>query len=155
MKINGEEETYKKENLKFSYRFSSIPKNQIIVEAKFKFERGNINDINYKKIEASNERKNKQPLTFRSAGSIFKNPNANTAAGYLIDKANLKGTRIGDAEISEKHANFIINHGNASSSDVLQLIKIIKKTIKNKFNINLNLEVKLIGFDKQELGDLV
>ena len=155
MKINGEEETYKKENLKFSYRFSSIPKNQIIVEAKFKFETGNINDINYKKIEASNQRKNKQPLTFRSAGSIFKNPNSNTAAGYLIDQANLKGTRIGDAEISEKHANFIINHGNASSSDVLELIKIIKKTVNNKFNINLNLEVKLIGFDKQELDDLV
>ena len=73
------------------------------------------------------------------------------AAGYLIDKSNLKGTRIGDAEISTKHANFIINHGKASSNDILKLIKIIKNTVKQNFNINLELEVNLLGFNDNEL----
>ena len=82
---------------------------------------------------------------------IFKNPNSKLAAGYLIDQANLKGTRIGDAEISIKHANFIINHGNASSNNVLELIKIIKNKIKEQFDIDLKLEVKLLGFNKHEL----
>ena len=69
----------------------------------------------------------------------------------VIDQANLKGTRIGDAEISIKHANFIINHGNASSNNVLELIKIIKNKIKEQFDIDLKLEVKLLGFNKHEL----
>ena len=73
------------------------------------------------------------------------------AAGYLIDKADLKGVRIGDAEISTKHANFIINHGYASSDNILELIKIIKREVLNKFKINLELEVKLMGFNDSEL----
>ena len=151
MKIDGTEKTYKKEDLDFSYRFSSIPKDEIIIEANFKFELGDIDSINTQKKQASMSRKNNQPLKFRSAGSIFKNPNSKLAAGYLIDQANLKGTRIGDAEISIKHANFIINHGNASSDNVLELIKIIKNKIKEQFDIDLKLEVKLLGFNKHEL----
>ena len=151
MKIDGTEKTYKKEDLDFSYRFSSIPKDEIIIEANFKFELGDIDSINTQKKQASMSRKNNQPLKFRSAGSIFKNPNSKLAAGYLIDQANLKGTRIGDAEISIKHANFIINHGNASSNNVLELIKIIKNKIKEQFDIDLKLEVKLLGFNKHEL----
>ena len=73
------------------------------------------------------------------------------AAGYLIDKSNLKGIRIGNAEISTKHANFIINHGNASSNDILKLIKMIKTTVKKNFDIDLELEVKLLGFYDNEL----
>ena len=126
--------------------FSSIPKNEIIVEANFKFELGNINNINDQKIEASNQRKNKQPLKFRSAGSIFKNPSSNLAAGYLIDQAGLKGSRIGDAEISTKHANFFINHGKAKAKDIVDLIKLAKKTVFEKFDINLELEIKTLGF---------
>ena len=154
IKMDGTEKKYRKEDLEFSYRFSSIPKNEIIVEANFKFELGNINNINDQKVEASNQRKNKQPLKFRSAGSIFKNPSSDLAAGYLIDKSNLKGIRIGDAEISTKHANFIINHGTASSDNVLELIKLIKNTVKEKFNIDLKLEIKLLGFNKKELKGL-
>ena len=73
------------------------------------------------------------------------------AAGYLIDKSNLKGIRIGNAEISTKHANFIINHGDASSNDILKLIKMIKTTVKKNFDIDLELEVKLLGFYDNEL----
>ena len=73
-------------------------------------------------------------MKFRSAGSVFKNPK-NFAAGYLIDKAGLKGTKIGDAEISTHHANFFINHGNASSNDILSLIRLARKKVKEKFDI--------------------
>ena len=151
IEMDGTDKIYNKKDLEFSYRFSSIPKNEIVVEANFKFELGDIDNIQDKKIEASNQRKEKQPLKFRSAGSIFKNPSSKIAAGYLIDKANLKGMRVGDAEISIKHANFIINHGKASSNEVLKLIKIIKNKVKEQFNINLKLEIKLLGFNDKEL----
>ena len=149
--LDGKEKIYSKEDLDFSYRHSSIPKDEIVVEAKFKFKFGKLDEIKVQKEKASQSRRINQPLQFRSAGSIFKNPNSKTAAGYLIDQANLKGMRIGDAEISKKHANFIVNHGNASSNNILELIKIIKKEVLNKFKIDLKLEVKLIGFDSIEL----
>ena len=149
--LDGEEKIYSKEDLDFAYRHSSIPKNEIVVEANFKFKVGNLDEIKIKKEKASQSRRTNQPLQFRSAGSIFKNPNTKIAAGYLIDQANLKGTRIGDAEISKKHANFIINHGNASSNDILELIKIIKKKVLVQFKINLELEVKLMGFSNVDL----
>lgn len=151
LNLSGEEKIYKKEDLKFSYRYSSIPNEEIIVEAKFKFEKGNISNIKNRKKEVSKKRKENQPLKFRSAGSIFKNPSFDVAAGYLIDQTNLKGTRVGDAEISTKHANFIVNHGKASSSDILELIKIAKSKVREKFNINLDLEIKLLGFNNHEL----
>ena len=149
--LNGNEKIYKKEDINFSYRFSSISKTDIVIEAKFKFKKGNLSNIIKNRSSASQKRRNNQPLQFRSAGSIFKNPKSDMAAGYLIDKSNLKGTRIGDAEISTKHANFIINHGKASSNDILKLIKIIKNTVKKNFNINLELEVNLLGFNNNEL----
>ena len=77
------------------------------------------------------------------------------AAGYLIDKTGLKGTSHGGASISEKHANFIVNMGGATAADVFYLIKLAKEKVATKFNINLELEVKLIGFPKtmtQEIG---
>ena len=149
--LDGKEKIYSKEDLNFSYRNSSIPRDEIVVEASFKFQIGKLDEIKIKKEKASQSRRSNQPLQFRSAGSIFKNPNAKTAAGYLIDQANLKGIRIGDAEISKKHANFIVNHGSASSDNILELIKIIKKEVLNKFKINLELEVELMGFDGNEL----
>jgi len=149
--LDGQEKTYKKNDLNFSYRYSSILETEIVVEAQFKFKVGDLNEINDGKSKASKSRRKSQPLQFRSAGSIFKNPNSNQAAGYLIDQANLKGTRIGDAEISTKHANFIINHGKASSKDILKLIKLIKSKVKNQFDVDLKLEVKLLGFNSQEL----
>jgi UDP-N-acetylmuramate dehydrogenase len=149
--LDGNEKIYKKEDINFSYRFASIAKTDIVIEAQFKFKKGNLSNIIKNRSSASQKRRNNQPLQFRSAGSIFKNPKSDMAAGYLIDKSNLKGTRIGDAEISTKHANFIINHGKASSNDILKLIKIIKNTVKQNFNINLELEVNLLGFNDNEL----
>jgi len=95
--------------------------------------------------EYAQKRKNTQPLEYASAGCIFKNI-PGKGAGRLIDQAGLKGTKIGQAMVSEKHANFIINLGNAKSEDVIKLIKLVKKTIKEKYNINLEEEIKYLGF---------
>ena len=99
-------------------------------------------------------RKDTQPLKYRSAGSVFKNPSKEKSAGMLIDKAGLKGLTIGDAQISEKHANFFINKGNAKASDMLMLIKKAKNKVKDKFNVDMDLEVKLMGFEKREIDSL-
>ncbi|MBI45349.1 MAG: UDP-N-acetylenolpyruvoylglucosamine reductase [Candidatus Marinimicrobia bacterium] len=143
--MEGKIKTYKNNDIDFAYRSSSFPKNELLVSAVFKCNKGNKNTIKNKKMDASKLRKKNQPLKYRSAGSIFKNPSQDLAAGYLIDKAGLKGKRIGGAQISEKHANFIINIDNASSNDVISLIELVKKEIKLKFNIKLELEIKILG----------
>ena len=142
---NGKIKFYNKKDISFSYRNSTFPENEILLDANFILNKGVKKDIIKKKKEVSLKRKTTQPLKYRSAGSIFKNPSSNLAAGYLIDKSGLKGLRIGDAEISKKHANFIINHGSAKSHEIYKLIKIIKNKVNQKFKIRLKLEIKLIG----------
>ena len=143
--MDGNQKKYYKDDIDFSYRFSTFPDNEIITKSRFKFFIGKSDVIKKVKLESSNKRKKSQPLKFRSAGSIFKNPNKSIAAGYLIDQAGLKGCSKGDAEISTKHANFIINKGSASYKDVLFLIDFVRKKVRSKFDINLELEVKLIS----------
>ena len=99
-------------------------------------------------------RKDTQPLKYRSAGSVFKNPSKENPAGMLIDKAGLKGLTIGGAQISEKHANFFINKENAKANDMLMLIKKAKNMVKEKFDVDMNLEVKLMGFEEGEIDSL-
>ncbi|MBW2740126.1 MAG: UDP-N-acetylmuramate dehydrogenase [Deltaproteobacteria bacterium] len=91
------------------------------------------------------ERKERQPAGLHSAGCFFKNPLSGKTAGDLIDLAGLKGKSIGGAEISLKHANFIINRNKASASDILALIELVRVTVSKKFNINLEPEVKIVG----------
>jgi len=91
------------------------------------------------------KRKATQPLDYPSAGCIFKNP-LNRNAGYLIEQCGLKGKKIGQAMISEKHANFIINLDGAKARDVLSLIKLIKEDVKKRFNIELEEEIEYVGF---------
>ena len=146
MTLEGNIKSYTRGEIEFSYRHSTFPKNEILLDATFKCKKGNPDQILQDRKVASDGRKSNQPLKFRSAGSIFKNPSDTLAAGYLIDKVGLKGTKKGGAVISEKHANFIVNMGNATAADVLHLIKLAKKYVIKKFNINLELEVKLIGF---------
>ena len=154
MTIEGDTKSYKKGEIEFSYRHSTFPKNEILLEATFQCKRGKPADILKDRKVASGGRKSNQPLKFRSAGSIFKNPSDSLAAGYLIDKTGLKGTERGGAAISEKHANFIVNMGDATAADVLYLIKLAKKYVAKKFHINLELEVKLIGFPKSMTQDI-
>lgn len=154
MTIEGDTKSYKKGEIEFSYRHSTFPKNEILLEATFQCKRGKPAEILKDRKVASEGRKSNQPLKFRSAGSIFKNPSDSLAAGYLIDKTGLKGTERGGAAISEKHANFIVNMGDATAADVLYLIKLAKKYVAKKFHINLELEVKLIGFPKSMTQDI-
>ena len=154
MTIEGDTKSYKKGEIEFSYRHSTFPKNEILLEATFQCKRGKPAEILKDRKVASDGRKSNQPLRFRSAGSIFKNPSDSLAAGYLIDKTGLKGTERGGAAISEKHANFIVNMGDATAADVLYLIKLAKKYVAKKFHINLELEVKLIGFPKSMTQDI-
>ena len=154
MTVEGDTKSYKKGEIEFSYRHSTFPKNEILLEATFQCKRGKPAEILKDRKVASDGRKSNQPLKFRSAGSIFKNPSDSLAAGYLIDKTGLKGTERGGAAISEKHANFIVNMGDATAADVLYLIKLAKKYVAKKFHINLELEVKLIGFPKSMTQDI-
>ena len=153
--INSKSEIQKiqKKDLNFSYRQSSFNKDDILLSAKFNLKKADKDIIKENFIEAQSGRKKSQPLNKRSAGSLFKNPK-NNSAGKLLDEAGLKGFSIGDAKISEKHANFFINDGDATSKDMLMLIKKAHKEVKDKFNINLSLEVKLMGFDANEIEGL-
>ena len=148
---NGEIKKLYPDDIEFKYRYSSFSSNEFILSAKFKLNKASRTEINRKKIIASRGRIKSQPLKFRSAGSVFKNPHTKLAAGLLIDKVGLKGTRYGDAEISNHHANFFINHGNAKALDIAKLIKISRKKVYEKFGIMLELEIKTIGFKKKEL----
>ena len=150
MKMSGEINTFTNKDIDFSYRFSSFKKDEFILLARFELQAEKPEIINHKKLKASSGRKTNQPLRYRSAGSVFKN-HKDYAAGYLIDNAGLKGTKIGDAEISTHHANFFINHGNASASDISALIRIAREAVLKKFDIELELEIQTIGFDPKEL----
>lgn len=153
--INSKSEIQKiqKKDLNFSYRQSSFNKDDILLSAKFNLKKADKNIIKENFIEAQSGRKKSQPLNKRSAGSLFKNPK-NNSAGKLLDEAGLKGFSIGDAKISEKHANFFINDGDATSKDMLMLIKKAHKEVKDKFDVNLSLEVKLMGFNEDEIEGL-
>ncbi len=149
---NGEIKTLYPNDIEFNYRNSSLNPDEFILSAKFKLNKASKEDIKNKKLIASKGRIKSQPLKFRSAGSVFKNPHSKLAAGLLIDKAGLKGTRYGDAEISTHHANFFINHGKAKAADIAGLIRLSRKIIYKKFGIMLELEIKTIGFNKSELN---
>ena len=146
MTLTGKIKQYSVKDIDFHYRHSSFKKDEIIMSANFVLKKATKQEIMNKRAKASAGRKETQPLRFRSAGSLFKNPKKDVAAGYLIDKAGLKGTHRGDAEISEKHANFFVNHGKANAEDVVFLIRLARKTVEKKFGINLELEVKTLGF---------
>ena len=135
------------EKLKFDYRYSIFQdnKNLICVAANIKLEHGNHDEIASKIKENLLKRKNSQPLEYPSAGSVFRNPEGNNA-GKIIEELGLKGKIIGGAEISTKHANFIINKNNASSSDILNLIKLVQKEVKDKYKIDLKLEQQLVNW---------
>lgn len=141
MDYYGRAKTLKRKEIKFSYRKSGLDKYIILsaclklIPAKQKEIRDNIN----KYLEL---RRNTQDTGLANAGCIFKNPQAGSA-GRLIDLCGLKGKRMGGARISLKHANFILNKGNARSRDVLGLMRLMRKTVKQKFKVSLEPEIKI------------
>ena len=131
----------KKEELDFEYRNSFLKKNKdyIVISATFELEKGNIDEMKELITERKKKRVASQPLDMPNAGSVFRNPEG-SYAGALIEGANLKGYNINGAEVSIKHANFIVNKGNATGKDIIDLIDKIQKEIKEKDNIELKLE---------------
>lgn len=145
MDMNGNQFNLNREELDLSYRNSIIQKkNYIVLEAVFKLETGNYDEIKNRMDELNRRRAEKQPLEYPSAGSTFKRPSG-YFAGKLIEDAGLKGMTNGGASVSRKHAGFVINHDNATAEDVLGLIKIIQGIIKEKYNVTLEPEVRVIG----------
>lgn len=132
--------------LNFSYRHSLLQEKQdlICIEATFKLNYDDPEKINKIINDRKERRKITQPLEYPSAGSVFRNPSREIFAGKLIEDLNLKGKNIGDAKISEKHANFIINDGNANGEDIKNLILYTKKEVKNKYNIDLKIEQEFV-----------
>ena len=133
------------EALDFSYRNSRIQeKDLIMLEVFMELTHGNRKAINTLADEYTSLRQMKQPLSFPSAGSVFKRPPGNFA-GKLIDEAGLRGLKVGDAQVSDLHCGFIINLGNATANDIIALTEIVKVTVKKKTGIDLFLEIKVIG----------
>ena len=136
----------KKEDIKFSYRSTEIQeKKWVIISAIFEFKRGF--DLQ-KVIEIQALRESKQPLDKPNLGSTFKNPEGDFSA-RLISEAGLKGTRVGGAEVSPKHPNFIVNHGDATFEDISKILVIVKDKIKELYNIQLEEEIIILKNEKR------
>lgn len=139
----GVKSIIEKENAEFAYRTSAL-KDFIITKTNFFLKKAAGNDILRSISDSLGKRAASQPLSAANAGCIFKNP-PGLSAGKLIDEAGLKGRKNGGARVSDIHANFIINAGGASAEDVIGLICFVKKAVKDKFNIDLETEIKIIG----------
>lgn len=134
----------KKESLGFSYRNLSLPKGSIVLGASFKLRAGNKEAIKETIHQLLQTRKTKQPLDLPSAGCIFKNPPSGSA-GRVIDEVGLKGLQFGGARVSELHANFIVNNGNATAKDILSLVDDVMEKVYEKRGISLEPEIKIVG----------
>lgn len=132
-------------DLHLSYRHSILPEEEyILLNATLRLKKGNLDEIKNKMKELGEQRREKQPLQFPSAGSTFKRPEG-YFAGKLIQDADLKGKSIGGAQVSEKHAGFVVNKGNATTQDILDLISFCQQTVFEKFGVSLETEVKIVG----------
>lgn len=148
----GELLTLRAEELDLGYRTSNIPGNgYIVLEATFDLEKGNYDEIKAVMDDLTERRESKQPLEYPSCGSVFKRP-PGFFAGKLIQDSNLQGVQIGGAQVSKKHAGFIVNIDNATASDYISLIEHVQKTVKEKFGVTLEREVRIIGEDLEEEG---
>lgn len=140
----GEMQVYKKEEIEFSYRFSSFQKMEgFILSAEFHLQKDP--EARKRQIELALQRKKTQPLWEHSAGCIFRNPPVNSA-GKLIEEAGLKGFQIGGAKVSDLHANFIVNVEKATAKDILSLIDYVKNGVREKKKVSLVPEVRYIPF---------
>ncbi|AWP37062.1 UDP-N-acetylmuramate dehydrogenase [Heyndrickxia coagulans] len=143
----GEMKRLEKSDLSFQYRKSSIAENgEIALEGTFSLEPGDAQEIKAKMDELTDLRESKQPLEYPSCGSVFKRP-PGYFAGKLIQDSGLQGKRIGGVEVSTKHAGFMVNVGGGTATDYMNLIKFVQKTVKEKFGVDLETEVKIIGED--------
>ena len=140
--------TLSKEDMEFSYRHSVLQKhpNWIILDATFEMTAKDPGEIRKVLDKRKERRMSTQPWNFACAGSVFRNPDEKPAWRY-IDEAGLRGYEIGGAQVSPKHSNFIVNNGYASAKDILDLIRLVEKTVYEKFEVKLHKEVILVNWD--------
>lgn len=145
----GELLTLSAEELDLDYRTSNIPdKGYIVLEARFDLEPGEYDAIKAVMDDLTYKRESKQPLEYPSCGSVFKRP-PGYFAGKLIQDSDLQGKGVGGAEVSTKHAGFIVNKENATATDYIAVIEMVQRTVKEKFDIDLEREVKILGEDRE------
>lgn len=145
MDYNGNIHEFTNEECQFSYRNSRFQKEKyIILQATLELEKGNSTEIKEKMDEYMQFRKEKQPIEYPNAGSTFKR-GEDFVTAKLIDEAGLKGYKVGGAQVSKKHAGFIVNVDNATAKDVIELTDYIKEKIEEKFGKKINLEIQIIG----------
>ena len=142
---SGEIEEWPLERLGYTYRHSELPEGATVVEATFCGEPGDPKAIGAEMDSIARAREESQPLRSRTGGSTFKNPPGHKA-WVLIDAAGCRGFRIGDAQVSEKHCNFLLNLGNARSSEIEQLGEEVRRRVKDKTGIQLEWEIQRVGF---------
>lgn len=142
------------EDMGFGYRHASVPDDFIFVEAEFQGEEGDVKEIAQRMKEISDARESTQPIKSRTGGSTFKNPDPEQSGGkktwQLIDEAGCRGLRLGDAQVSEQHCNFLINCGEATSADLEKLGEMVRSKVANKSRIKLEWEIRRIGCQSDE-----
>jgi UDP-N-acetylmuramate dehydrogenase len=143
---DGELVLRNREEMGFGYRTANVPADHVVLDAKIILRHGDAGKIKASVKQIMARRKDQQPWGLPSAGSVFKNPQ-DESAGKLIESAGLKGLTVGGAQVSEKHANFIVNRGNAKAADVLQLMELIKEKVLEMHRIRLEPEIKIVGED--------
>lgn len=144
----GNRKIIKNEDMGFSYRKNSLPAGLIFTQVEFKTCMGNVEEITAKMQKISQNRSSTQPITEKTSGSTFANPEG-AKAWELIDAAGMRGRQIGGALISEKHCNFMINAGGATSTDLEILGELVRSEVAKKFNIHLAWEIKRLGRNEQ------
>ena len=142
---HGEFAILRRDQLEFSYRRLKLEKGDIILSGQFELKPMDRDALRDEAIRLQKQRRMSQPLSLQSAGCVFRNPPGQQAAGELIDAAGLKGLCVGEAEVSTKHANFIVNKGHAKASDVIDLMRQIQEAVFEGFGINLEPEVTIVG----------
>jgi UDP-N-acetylmuramate dehydrogenase len=143
---DGELITRSAEEMQFGYRTASVPEGHLVLEVRVVLRRDDKEKIKARLKELLDTRRKRQPWGLPNAGSVFKNPQEESA-GMLIESAGLKGKMVGGAQVSEKHANVIVNTGNAKAADVLKLMEIVKEKVLEVSGVRLEPEIKIIGED--------
>ncbi|MDY6838291.1 MAG: UDP-N-acetylmuramate dehydrogenase [Thermodesulfobacteriota bacterium] len=145
----GDIATMEREELRFSYRTLDLEQGSVILRGAFQLKRVEREGLQRDAIQMQKKRRATQPLSLPSAGCVFRNPPEGLSAGELIDKAGLKGLQKGEAEVSTRHGNFIVNKGHAKAADTIALVEHVKKAVFKRFGVKLDLEVVIVG---QEAG---
>ena len=149
---DAEVESIPRDNLKADYRTLELTEGSIILGVELRLSMGTPEAVESKVRESLTRRSASQPKGVKSAGCIFKNPSGDFA-GRLIDEAGLKGKSVGRAWVSEDHANFIVHRGKATADQVLRLIDRVRQTVSDKYHVELEAEIRIVGVDREEVSE--